>query len=200
MQAEALADPALFRSTHAALTFAFNATRATQGLSVIGRLMGGPAPANRGLGGLDGAAQAGMIKAEIATLTPIIRGYIITARFAMRGLPCDCRRSCCSGTKINHEWADAIESIADMVRSGALAGTVCNYTLRHIIVRRYFGVRSSLKAAAMASSVNVDTASLHAARVIGYLREQERLGFWEVEGRLKRAGIVADHPSWCTAS
>lgn len=190
MQAEVTYEPALFESTHAALIFAFNATRSTQGQSAMARLMGGPLPAGRGLGGLDGAAQAGFILCEVAALIPRLRGQIITARFAVRSIPCDCGHECCSGSRPNREWMRAIGEISDLVRTEALAGTVVNYTLRSIIVRRYFGVHSSLKDAADASGVDRDTASSHAAKVIGYLKDQERLARFEIDGKLKAAGIV----------
>ena len=190
MLVEQIVEPALFKSAHAALTFAFNASRSTQGLSVIGKLMGGPPPTGRGLGGFDGLAQAGMIKREVLALQPCIRQHIIIARFATRELPCDCRRLCCSGRIGNMEWLSAISEIADIVRIEALAGTTVNYMLRHIIVRRYFGWNMSLISAANAASVDRDTASLHAARVIGYLKEHERLAWFDIEGRLKAAGMV----------
>ena len=181
---------ALFRSTNAALAFAFNLKHGQYKSSAMARLMGGPNPTGRGLGGIDGAAQAGMIKCEIDALAPRIRGQIIVARFALRELPCDCRHACCSGFRPNHEWLLAISEIAELVRTEALAGTVVNFTLRHIIVRRYFGVHISLVDAAKAAGVDRDTASVHASRVIGYLKTEERLALYEIEGRLKAAGIV----------
>jgi hypothetical protein len=185
-------EPALFRSTNAALAFAFNYRHGQYTSSAMGTLMGGPKPTGRGLGGLDGSAQAGMIKAEIDTMTPRIRGQILVARFAVHALPCDCRRACCSGWHPNAEWLRAIDEIADVVRTEALAGCSVNYTLRHAMVQRYFGVSQSLAKVALAADVNRDTASTHARRVIAYLRPEERYARYAIEGRLKAGGIVEE--------
>lgn len=181
---------ALFRSTNAALSFAFNFTHGqiqTTGLAV---LMGGEKPVGRGLGGLDGAGTSGMIRAEIDALKPRIRGQILVARFAVRAVPCDCRHACCSGLRPNAEWLLAIAEISELVRTEALAGYSVNFQLRHILVRRYFGVHCSLVDAAKAAGVDRDTASAHASRVIGYLKAQEQRARYDIEGRLKAAGIV----------
>jgi uncharacterized protein YidB (DUF937 family) len=190
MQADIACEPALFRSTHAALTFAFNATAATQGTSVIGRLMGGPAPEGRGLGGLNGVAQAGLIKAEILAMEPRIRGQIIIARFAVRAVTCSCRMPCCSGERENQEWQRAIGEISDIVLREALHGSIVSYLLRRAIVRRYFGQRISFTEAAERAGLDRHTASAHASRVIPYLRDHERMARYEIEGRLKAAAIV----------
>ena len=190
MQAETSAEPALFGSTNAALSFAFNFKHGQLKPSSLATMMVGPKPTGRGLGGLDGAAQAGMIRAEIDALSPRIRGQILVARFAVRALPCDCKRACCSGFRANAEWLQAIADIAEIVRSEALAGTVVNFLLRHSVVRRYFGVKQSLVDIAAVTGVDRSTASAHAGKVIGYLKEQEQRARYDIEGRLKAAGIV----------
>jgi len=183
-------EEALFRSTGAALAFALNFSHGQCKSSAMASLMGGPKPVGRGLGGLDGSAQAGMIRAEINALSPKIRGQILVARFAVRALPCDCKRTCCSGFQASVEWLQAIADIAETVRSEALAGTVVNFLLRHSVVRRYFGDKQSLVDIAAATGVDRDTASAHAGKVIGYLKEQEQRARYDIEGRLKAAGIV----------
>lgn len=181
---------ALFRSTNAALSFAFNFTHGQYKSSAMATMMGGPKPAGRGLGGLDGAGTSGMIRAEIDALDPKIRGQILVARFAVQAVPCDCRHSCCSGFRPNAEWLLAIAEISELVRTGALAGRSVNFQLRHILVRRYFGVHCSLIDAAAAAGVERHTASEHANKVIGYLKAEERQARYAIEGRLKAAGIV----------
>jgi hypothetical protein len=86
MQVE-MQELALFRSTNAALSFAFNFTHGQYKSSAMATMMGGPKPVGRGLGGLDGAGQSGMIRAEIDALEPRIRGQILVARFAVRAVP-----------------------------------------------------------------------------------------------------------------
>jgi hypothetical protein len=183
-------EPALFRSTNAALAFAFNFTHGQCKSSAMAIMMGGPKPSGRGLGGLDGAGTSGMIRAEIDALEPRIRGQILVARFAVREVPCDCGHACCSGFRPNAEWLLATTEISELVRTEALAGYSVNIQLRHILVRRYFGVRCNLADAAKATGVHRDTASAHASRVIGYLKAQEQRARYDIEGRLKAAGIV----------
>ena len=182
---------ALFRSTNAALSFAFNFTHGQYKSSAMATMMGGPpSPQDAAWAGLDGAAQSGMIRAEIDALEPRIRGQILVARFAVRAVPCDCRHACCSGLRPNAEWLLAIAEISELVRTEALAGCSVNFQLRHTLVRRYFGVHCSLIDAAAAAGVDRDTASAHASRVIGYLKAQEQRARYDIEGRLKAAGIV----------
>lgn len=181
---------ALFHSVGSALAFAFNFTHGQYKSSAMATMMGGAKPTGRGLGGLDGAAQSGMILAEIDALEPRIRGQILIARFAVRSLPCGCRHVCCSGFRSNSEWLLAIAEISEMVRTEALAGYSVNFLLRQTLVRRYFGVHCSLINAAAAAGVDRDTASTHASRVICYLKAEERQARYEIEGRLKAAGIV----------
>jgi hypothetical protein len=185
-----LQDLAPFRSVNEALAFAFNFKHGQLEPSVMAMIMGGPRHSSRGLGGLDGAAQAGMVRAEVCALKPAIRCWILTARFAVRELPCHCGAMCCSGFKPNTEWVLAVMDTAELVRTTALAGMAVNFTLRHTLVRRYFGVKKSLLAAAQAADVDRDTASAHASRVIAYLREEERHARYEIEARLKQNGCV----------
>lgn len=189
-----------FRSANAALAFAFNFTHGTLEQSAMARLyqtppgIEGSQPGEKrlvGLSGIDLAGQAGIIKGEVSRLDPRIRGQILTARFAVRHLPCSCRHSCCSGYRPNNEWQLAICDIAEDVHAEALVNCSSNFTLRHAIVRRYFGVHQSLTDAAAAAGVDRDTASAHASRVIAYLHGEERLAKYEIDGKLKAAGIVA---------
>ncbi len=181
---------ALFRSTNAALSFAFNFTHGQFKPSSMATMMGSPKPTGRGLGGLDGAGTSGMIRAEIDALAPRIRGQILTARFAIRALPCDCGHACCSRVRPNAEWLLAIAEISELVRNEALAGCSVNFKLRHTLVRRYFGEHCSLIDAAIASGVERHTASCHANKVISYLKAEERQARYAIEGRLKAAAIV----------
>jgi hypothetical protein len=183
-------DPPMFRTINGALAFAFNFKHGQLKPSALATMMASSKTSARGLGGLDGAAQAGLIRSDVAALDPKIRGHILVARFCVRALPCSCRRDCCSGWRSNAEWLLAIADIANVVRQAALAGTVVNFTLRYAIVRRYFGVKQSLADAARASGVERHTASAHANKVIAYLKQEERQARYAIEARLKEANVV----------
>jgi len=190
MQLEQPHELALFRTADAALAFAFNFKHGQTKRSGLAVMMGGGGGNGRGLGGLDGAGQAGMIEGEVERLDPSIRSRILIARFAPRVLPCACKAACCSGWRSNRDWLLAVSDIVALVREAALAGCTVNFTLRYAIVQRYFGVRRSLVDAATAADVDRHTASAHAGKVIGYLREEERQARYAIEARLKVAGIV----------
>jgi hypothetical protein len=178
----------LFRTVNGALSFAFNFKHGHLKPSALATMMAGARPKGKGLGGLDGAAQAGMIREQVDSLG--LRGDILTARFAVRALPCPCRRPCSSGWRGNEEWLQAIAAISNHVRSVALKGTTVNFTLRLAIVRRYFGVRQSLADAAHASGVERHTASAHANKAITYLKAEEAQARYAIEAKLKASGVV----------
>jgi len=166
--------------------------------------MGGGGKRGKGRGGLDGAALAGFIKREVLglaipdTLDELDPNWeprpvwprIITARYAVRAVPCICKLPCCSGWRSNNDWLIAVADIAELAISGALSGCRVNFNLRHAIVRRYFGERRSLVEAAKLAEVDRHTASAHANRVITYLKDEERKARYAIEARLKVAGIV----------
>ena len=135
-------DEPLFQSTHSALLFAYN-FQGNPAMSIMNRMIKNPgdtiAPPSKGLAGLDGAAQAGMIRRNVASLGRFHEALII-AEFAPRVHPCSCRSSCCSGYDRNQEWSDAVNYIADIVRTGALDGHRTTHPIRRACVEKFFGM------------------------------------------------------------
>lgn len=157
----------LFESAHGALVFAFNFSGQCYDRPMMNRLASPAVGSGKGLVGLDGAAQAGMIRAEVQTLGKLAEAIII-ARMAPRSVPCHCRSACCAGHRPNKEWTDAISVLADYVRTTALAGCTSNGMLRREYVVRHFtrkDDRISLEALAEKHDIHRDTASAHAAKV-----------------------------------
>lgn len=157
----------LFESAHGALVFAFNFSGQCYDRPMMNRLASPAVGSGKGLVGLDGAAQAGMIRAEVQTLGRLAEAIII-ARIAPRSVPCHCRSACCAGHRPDKEWTDAISVLADYVRTTALAGCTSNGMLRREYVVRYFtrkDDRISLEALADKHDIHRDTASAHAAKV-----------------------------------
>ena len=163
---------ALFSSAHAALTFAFNFSSQAYDRPMMNRMADGPARSGKGLVGLDGAGQAGMIRREIAALGQL-REAIITACFAPQSLPCSCRRPCCSGQTINTEWSDAI-GVITQAAVGQLSGCISNHRLRRGIVEKAFGAKVSISDLAVACGVSRDTASAHNEKLVAWLRGSKR--------------------------
>lgn len=185
-------DP-LFDSGHSALVFAFRFSDQCYDRPLMNRLAAPALGSGKGLVGLDGAAQAGMIRAEVQALGKLAEA-IIVARIAPRSVPCHCRSACCSGKRPNREWTDAISYLADYVRTTALAGCVSNGILRREYVARYFsahGSRDSLDDVARKHGVSRQTVSAHAGKVARDLRRLEHMAQSAVDDRLIAAGIVA---------
>lgn len=76
----------------------------------------------KGLAGFDGAAQAGMIRAEVERPGRLEKAFII-AYFASHYLPCYCGRPCCSGKRSNSEWLQAMGVLSSHLKEVVLLGS-----------------------------------------------------------------------------
>lgn len=182
----------LFNSAHSALVFAFNFSGQSYDRPMMNRMADGPKRSGKGLVGLDGAGQAGMIRGEVAVLGKLHEA-IVTAYYAPHSMPCDCRKPCCSGSKINPEWSDAIGFITQAA-IGQLSGACSNYRLRRAIVSRNFGEKCSLVDIANACGVNRDTASAHNEKISLWLsgyRPKKGSGQQAIIGEIERAKTAA---------
>ncbi|MDR0770814.1 MAG: DNA-binding protein [Burkholderiales bacterium] len=179
---------ALFSSSHNALLFAFSYSLQQRAPSPMDRLFRTPRT-GKGLSGLDGAAQAGMIRAELEAVGEYAVA-VLTSRVAPRSISCECRRPCCCGHRANPEWSDAIGWLAMyMVRE--LAGTATHYRLRRGSVERYFGVGVKLGALADLCGVHRNTAGEHNAKIMAALKKEESRAWRAIDDRLQAAGVVA---------
>lgn len=160
----------LFDNAHGALVFAFNFSGQTLDRPLMNRLAAPAVGSGKGLVGLDGAAQAGMIRSEVKGLGKLAEAILI-ARIAPRTTPCSCRSVCCAGHKPNKEWTDAIAVLADQVRSPALAGCIVNGLMRREYVVRYFmpkEKRETLESLADKYEIDRNTVSAHASKVASW--------------------------------
>lgn len=132
----------LFDSSHDALRFAFNFSGQQYQASAMNKAMTPAIGSGKGLVGVDGAAQAGMIRAELGSL-PELHRNVLTARAAPRELPCECRRPCCNGKRPNPEWAEAIVWLTDRAMQ-QLSGSFSHYRVRRSILEKIFGVKVDL--------------------------------------------------------
>lgn len=179
----------IFTSAHAALKFALNFTHGTLKNGVLAGLQGGGGD-GRGLGGLDGAAQSGMILAELSCLETV-RRRAIEARLSPQTSPCACRSPCCRGSREHRPWAEAIDWLTQYVLVEGLTGTISHHRLRRsLVVRHFVGPKESFLEIANTCGVHRTTASEYYKAVVERLRAEERAGNYEIEDRLKKAGIV----------
>nr|WP_313036804.1 hypothetical protein [Achromobacter ruhlandii] len=164
----------LFKSAHAALVFALNYSMQQYDRPLLnriasGELTAGMAPGGgKGLSGLDGAGQAGMIRNELAQLSPIQQAALV-ASIAPQQLPCGCKVSCCSGWKVNQEWADALRDLTEAAAAGALSGCLSNGRLRSMLIQRLFGAKVTLSRLAEDHKVDERTVSAHHAKLKRWL-------------------------------
>lgn len=197
-------DDNLFNSAHSALVFAFNFSGQAYDRPTMNRMAAPSLGNGKGLVGLDGAAQAGFILAEVKALGKMAEAILI-ARLAPRSTPCMCRAACCSGQKPNKVWTDAIAFLSDHVRTTALAGCIANGMMRREYVVRYFtrkDDRTSLEDLAKKYDIDRHTVSAHAGKVTAYFagvqakkNKPATPGFEEVatnavEDRLRNIGMV----------
>lgn len=196
----------MFQSAHAALTFAFNFSGQSYDRPMMNRL-GAPAQGSgKGLVGLDGAGQAGMIRAEVQSLGRLAEAILI-ARIAPRTTPCSCRSVCCSGHKPNREWTSAIAVLADHIRVSVFAGCVVNGLMRREYLVRYFARkedRVGIEDLAEKHDVARNTVSAHNAKVFAYLGGtqarkdkpasigMEQAAFNAIEDKLRSIGMVGE--------
>lgn len=135
-------DAVIFRNAHDALTFAFNVSHQAYDRPMLSR-MAKPSSGRLGLGGLEAAAQAGMIRAEVAKLGRIPEAVLI-ARFAPKAVPhelCPCPK--CDHKHPNKEWTHALALLAQHLKEDVLEGCVTTWDMRMQYVQRIFLPKSA---------------------------------------------------------
>lgn len=183
-----LTDDPLFRTTNGALLFALNYTHGGMKKPSLTVLMGGGRK-GRGLSGLDGAAQAGMIQLELAHL-PDQRRALLVARYAVATVPCECGRPCCRRWIENPEWSEPINWLTQYVLEAGLTGNISHYRFRRALVSRHFGVKESFITMAAQSGVERHTAGERYKKIHEHLKDEEKKARWELEGILQKGGVV----------
>ena len=151
----------LFKTAHAALTFAYNHTDQVYDKPMMARMAeAASGAAGKGLGGTDGAGQAAYIFGALEKLPRLYRA-ILVARFAPRSDRC----KCCQGTVDRHDWLAAVREISDAAACEALSAHPTPRVLRDAIVARYFGKDVKLSEAAERANVSAATATNHNGKI-----------------------------------
>lgn len=180
----------LFSSAAAAVAFALNFTGHSYQSAMINRMAGTPAPTGRGLGGLDGAAQAGMIRAELASIG-VLGEAIITAEMAQRTKPCSCRAPCCSGEVTNVEWSASIGVLSNLMKDLKICPS--HFVVRANLLRRFFGVDISISEIARQSGLSRDTITAYNSKLVSVLKPEKKRAWAEFDRRLIERGIIDPH-------
>lgn len=163
----------LFKSAHSALTFAYNFS-SQQGAtpSLMSMMLRGPSPKGKGLSGIDGAAQAGLIKASVARLDPYER-HMIEARFEM----------------VEKNRLAAMMFFIPVIVSNLPTG-VHSRRAADVLVQKWFGKRLRLQAAAQEIGAHRNTVGPMWATTKHVLQS-----IWEraedaADRELQKAGII----------
>ncbi|MFA5633487.1 MAG: hypothetical protein WC997_18520 [Porticoccaceae bacterium] len=173
-----------FDTAHQALMFAFNFSASTLDRPLTSRLADKYRPTGKGLAGLDGAAQAGMILWQLRVLSNLHQA-ILCARFSPQDEPCPC----CQNPKMRDQWMAAVRVISDAAVTSALSGHLTNRALRDGLVARYFGRKVHLQELAARAGVHRDTASSHNRMIVDWLRGTRDM---VRKGELVRQGTVGE--------
>lgn len=178
---------ALFQSAHQALTFALNFSSSLYEPPVMNRMaQDAPPPPGRGLGGLDGAAQAGMIRAALARM-PLIEADALVARIAPRWFPCDCLSPCCSGKKTNPDWKLAVTTLVlasqDIVKA--------DRALREALVIKHFTGGVKVTDVADETGYHRDTVAKHNRKLSEEFKAIESRAWNRIEEMLISTGVCA---------
>lgn len=122
----------LFKSTHEALTFAFNYAGQQSPRTPMARLMQGAAlGSGRGLAGIEGAAQAGMVLAAVARL-PKEQSQVITVRYGDVRYECPC----CGQPAPQQDWLDAVDALSRCVELEGVPRKVRHAVIERAVCRR----------------------------------------------------------------
>jgi hypothetical protein len=122
----------LFKDYHEALTFAFLYSTQQYAISPMAKMMKtGLVGTGKGLVSLDGAAQAGMIKAAIDKLQPLEKSFLV-AKYSPKFDVCPC----CGGQKPLQQYSEAIAALRDWATNSFSGLSVKK--MREGIVRAYF--------------------------------------------------------------
>lgn len=148
----------LFQTSVAACKWAMRYAYEQYDMSPTAKIVGGCAlGSGRGLFGLDGAGQAGMVLREIENLSRFDLAFIV-ATCAPRTFDCKCGAPCCRHWRQNPMWESSIEFICEF----ALARTGLEFTnlrLRRMLVEKHFGIKHKYTEIADSADVHRTTAT-----------------------------------------
>ncbi|WP_338847918.1 hypothetical protein V8J88_03915 [Massilia sp. W12] len=183
-------EAALFESAHSALVFAHHYQPGEK--TVLGRLAGpSGGGSGRGLGGLDGSAQAGMILRELGELSELYQALLI-ARTAPAWDICPCSRPCCSGRKANPVWVAAIGILSREAKL-ILGGAHASFAVRAACVKRHLlrkNERTPVDAMAAEYEINRQTMGKYVTAISKWLTNKEKDALTQFDTVLRELGMV----------
>jgi len=160
----------LFRSSHDALRFAYLFNAQQYAMTPMAKLMGGHG-SGKGLVGVDGAAQAGMIRAEVERL-PVIERSCIIARYS-------------------HDAKEKIPAQIALVEPVIIwIGGVQHRRMIEQLILRFYGKKVNLGSLADYFGVNPSTTTRKWQRVRDRLMDVQYRASILIDDRLTAVGCV----------
>ena len=168
----------LFRNSQEALIFAFNFSSAQYGISEMARLAGPMASSGKGLVGVDGAGQAGMIMKKVDDLDRYHRACII-ARYSQRFEECRC---CRNASMPLQQYRESISTLADW--SVQFITGLSLRQMREVIIRSFYEQGVSFKTEADKLNVPKSTAYDQRSMIIAGLKKIDSTAQAEIFAKL----------------
>ncbi|HIC7213968.1 hypothetical protein [Burkholderia stabilis] len=179
----------IFKSAEEAITFACNYSSQQYALSPMAKILQrGAYGSGRGLIGLDGAGQAGMVFAEIARLD-YWQMVALVARKATRSESCDCLSPCCRGWRMTELFREAVSQLADEVARTA-RDVLPVKEFRVAVLRKYFGDKIHVLDEAEKLGIDEHPANRHATTIRKWIKDLEKNGMTALCERLDEAGML----------
>jgi hypothetical protein len=189
MNMETVKHEGIFKSAQEAVVFACNYADQQYAMSPMAKILQrGAHGSGRGLIGLDGAAQSGMVLAELQRLD-YWHMLVLVARSAPRREQCSCNHACCSGWKANPLYQDAVSQLSDLVVAG-LGGAVTLRRFRIAVIARHFGEKLKVRDIAEDLGIPPRTAERHASAITAYLKDVEKTAWSSLYAQLDDAGML----------
>lgn len=179
----------IFKSAEEAITFACNYSSQQYALSPMAKILQrGAYGSGRGLVGLDGAGQAGMVFAELERfdywpLVALMAGKVI------RSERCDCGHACCRGWKMTEMFREAVTQLADYV-ARVLPVVPPVKEFRVAVLMKFFGEKVHVLDVADSLGIKKDAANRHAAAIRKCVREMQKDALTALNERLDEVGML----------
>ena len=140
--------------------------------------------------------QAGAIQAMMKSTGEFHEACLISRRAAHK-ITCSCGAPCCSGSKPNWVWHEAINFITmevkrliDMERRDGIRGIKDDPAMRRALVAKYFGERIRINELAKACEVADATVASHHGKITKIIKKTEGEAWSLIEERLRIAHII----------
>ena len=188
----------LFKSAHAAVKFAVNCGNESHiGRSTVSKLADPPKGADTGLVGLDGVGQAAMVLSMIRSSMDRRQEACLVARCSVHKLSCSCGAACCSRSRPNWTWFEAINFLSmeatlaiEEDRKPGTRGIQDNPAIRQALIAKYFGERVRISELAKACDITDSTVTNHNSKITKMLKKSEGEAWSLIEERLRDAFLI----------